>query len=148
MPKRTPGQPLANAKAEAYAQLRAGGMPAREAGEELGLRESGTYMRFERSPEHRARVAELKAQEEAPLKLSPEWLAGELHTNVVSARSAGQFKASTEALVRLADLYRDYKDLFDGLHPDAKAPTPGAPDPRSTDRRARLTAVPSAKESA
>jgi hypothetical protein len=123
-------------------------MPAREAGEELGLRESGTYMKFERSPEHRARVAELKAQEEAPLKLSPTWLAGELHTNVVSARSAGQFKASTEALVRLADLYRDYKDLFDAQHPAETAPTPGAPDPRSTDRRARLTAVPNVKESA
>lgn len=146
--QRKPGDPLPNAKAEAYAKMRARQVPAREAGEELGLLEAKTYMRFECSPEHRARVAELKAAEDAPMKLSLDWLASELNVNVVGARAAGQFKASTEALVRLADMYRENREHFDSKGSARDAPDAGG-EPRSTDRRARLTAVPAiAKETA
>jgi hypothetical protein len=144
---RKPGEPLRNAKAEAYAKLRAQGVPAREAAEELQLVEGKAYMRFECSSEHRSRVEELKAAEDAPMKLSLDWLASQLNMNVTAAREANQFKASTEALVRLADLYRENREHFDSRNaPEAGG---GGPvDPRSADRRARLTAVPAVKETA
>lgn len=144
---RKPGEPLRNAKAEAYAKLRAQGVPAREAAEELQLVEGKAYMRFECSQEHRSRVAELKAAEDAPMKLSLDWLASQLNMNVTAAREANQFKASTEALVRLADLYRENREHFDSRSAP-ESPSGGGNDPRSADRRARLTAVPAVKETA
>lgn len=143
---RKPGEPLRNAKAEAYAKLRAQGVPAREAAEELSLAEGKAYMKFECSQEHRSRVAELKAAEDAPMKLSLDWLASQLNMNVSAAREACQFKASTEALVRLADLYRENREHFDSRN--APESPSGPVDPRSADRRARLTAVPAVKETA
>jgi hypothetical protein len=147
-PTRKPGEPLRNAKAEAYARLRAQGRPAREAADELGLAEGKAYMKFECSQEHRARVAELKAAEDAPAKLSLDMLASELYTNVVAARHADQFKASTEALVRLADLYRENREHFDSQRTQDSSSSTPATEARGTDRRARLTAVPSVKETA
>lgn len=145
---RKPGDPLRSPKAEQYAQLRAKGIPAREAGEELGLLEGKAYMQLERTPEHRARVAELKAAEDAPMKLSLDWLASQLNMNVVAGRASNQIKASTEALVRLADLYRENREHFDSQR--AEQTGGGAvPETRAVDRRSRLTAVPAiAKESA
>lgn len=104
--------------------------------------EGKAYMRFECSQEHRDRVAELKAAEDAPAKLSLDMLASELYTNVVAARTHEQFKASTEALVRLADLYRENREHFDSQR--AEQSSGGAvPAERAVDRRSRLTAVPS-----
>jgi hypothetical protein len=147
-PTRKPGEPLRDAKAEAYAKLRASGVTARGAAEELELVAGRAYMNIERTQEFRERVQELRAAEEAPLKLSLDWLASQLNMNVSSAREAQQFKASTEALVRLADLYRENREHFDSKSAP-EAPGGVGADPRSTDRRARLTAVPAiAKETA
>lgn len=145
---RKPGEPLRDAKAESYAKLRASGVTARGAAEELGLVAGRAYMNIERTQEYRERVQELRAAEDAPLRLSLDWLASELNVNVVGARASGQYKASTEALVRLADLYRENREHFDSK--GAREPDSGAgADTRGTDRRARLTAVPAiAKETA
>lgn len=144
---RKPGEPLRDAKAEAYAKLRADGATARGAAEELELVAGRAYMRIESTPEFRERVQELRAAGDAPLKLNLDWLASQLNQNVVGARNSEQWKASTEALVRLADLYRENREHFDSAR--KRDDETGAPAVGSTDRRARLTAVPAiAKETA
>jgi hypothetical protein len=108
--QRLPGQPLSDTASEAYARLRASGETCREAAELSGLRD---HMRLEKSPDFRVRVQELRGEIEEQPKLSLQWLVGQLMKNVEGARNAEQFKASTEALKHLHDLYRDNKDHFD-----------------------------------
>lgn len=98
--RRTPGHPFDSLKRERYAQARARGGTVKASGNDAGIGIQ-TAFKYEKHPEMKARIRELRSNAEDFLGVSLGWVVQELKTNVEAARRAEHFKSSNEALMLL-----------------------------------------------
>ena len=98
--RRDPGAPFDSLEREQYAQARAKGGSIKAACAAAGISgETGT--KFERHPEIRKRISELRQGAETYVGVSKAWVLQQLQRNAEEARDSGAFKASNEALISI-----------------------------------------------
>lgn len=96
--RRDPGMPFDDFRVEQYAKARAKGGTIAASGSHAGV-VKGTALKWEKEPEVRARVRELRDGAEDFVGVSVAWIIGELKRNAKEARENNAFKASNEALL-------------------------------------------------
>lgn len=107
---RTPSGAFADARVEEYAQRRAQGSPPSEAAIHCGFGRPLTS-RLEQTQELKHRLEEIKSSKAE--RLSLKWIVAELMTNVHAGRCERSVKSSTDALIKLYDIWCAHKDELD-----------------------------------
>lgn len=97
---RAPGQPFEELSRERYAAARAKGQTAKAAAEEAGL-VYRTGLEFEKNPDMKRRIQELRQHSETFVGYSVAFILSELKRNAEIAREEKQIKSSNEALMAM-----------------------------------------------
>jgi hypothetical protein len=107
---RTPTGAFADPRVEEYAQRRAQGSPPNEAAIHCGFGRPLTS-RLEQTQELKYRLEAIKSSKAE--RLSLKWIVSELMTNVHAGRCERSVKSSTDALVKLYEIWCAHKEELD-----------------------------------
>ena len=107
---RTPTGAFADPRVEEYAQRRAQGSPPNEAAIHCGFGRPLTS-RLEATQELKYRLEAIKSSKAE--RLSLKWIVCELMTNVHAGRCERSVKSSTDALVKLYEIWCAHKEELD-----------------------------------
>ena len=108
--RRDPGAPFDDAAREDYAKARAKGGTIKACANHVGIG-APTATAWEKHPEMRGRIRELRQGAEDFVGVSVGWVIQELKRNVEEARENGQLKSSNEALKLIYDIVRTDPDI-------------------------------------
>lgn len=101
-------QPFDDARVETYARCRSAGQSQKKAGEESGISHV-TGIKLEKDPKFVQRLAELRESRREHTSVSLVSIMDRLWRNANEAADAGDFKASNQAAIMLAEMVR--KDM-------------------------------------
>lgn len=132
--RRDPGAPFDDLAREEYAKARAKGGSIKASAQMAGV-EPATGTEFEKHPEMRARIRELRSGAETFVGVSVGYILQELRRNVDIARENNQLKSSNEALKMMYDIISKDASV---MHDAARALPPDT-DPRKL--KAKLLAT-------
>jgi hypothetical protein len=107
--RRDPGAPFDDLRKEEFAKARARGGSIRAASNVAGT-QYATGLSWEKHPEMKARIREMRSGADDFVGATAGWVIGELKKNVEAARENLQFKASNEALALIYKLVNEDKD--------------------------------------
>lgn len=96
--RRDPGGPFDDFKVESFCRARAKGGNITSSGNAAGISKP-TAFSYEKAPEVKARIRELRDGAEDFVGVSVAWILNQLKINVEAAREDGAYKASNEALM-------------------------------------------------
>ncbi len=106
--RRDPGAPFDDLRVENYVKARAKGGSVLAASTAAGV-QKGTGIRWEKEPEVKARIGELRIGAEDFIGVSLAYVFTGLKKNAEQARDNGAFKASNEALFLIYKLMKEDK---------------------------------------